>query len=486
MPEYTSYTLPAPRRLGWRGRLLVIVLLLALLAVGAWFAWLAIATRQQEAAIQRLREAGMPASFQELLEGVEPIPAGRDAAADILEAAELLNERGEAIEALDAWRLPLVDMSDEDREEWLALQARVAQEQAAAIERVAELDAKIRPAVDAVAADFGIWSEVKAQIEAGNPPEDPIEITLPHLIGARSLAKVLAADARSAGAAGDSERALTQVIRLVGIGEAIDADAYALVEHLVAIGPRLLGAQAAMETAREGIGDSDPALRARATAAFMDVGVLEAGLGRALRGEAAFELEIMRALDEGRIGIAEVAGGRARRGEAWLVRLTRPILRGDVATIADYQRAAYEATKADDFPAAVARVPDPDAMAPHTYLDVYARVLIAGLDRTVEANYRCRTEMHAAAAALAIAAYRADNGGRWPESLEALVPDYLPELPRDAMARGAPPIRYDPARRILWSVGIDAEDDGGDATSTRASGDRASLWDGEDVVVELY
>src|SRR5690606_22586427 len=163
MPEFTSYTLPAPRRLGWRGKLLVVLLLLALLAVGAWFAWLAIATRQQEAALARLRAAGIPASFEELLEELKPVAPERNAALDILEAAELLDEKGEALEALDDWRLPLPQMTDEERQEWLALQARVADEQAEAIERIAALDAKIRPAVDAVAADFGVWSKVKAE-----------------------------------------------------------------------------------------------------------------------------------------------------------------------------------------------------------------------------------------------------------------------------------------------------------------------------------
>src|SRR5690606_15517635 len=150
------------------------------------------------------------------------------------------------------------------------------------------------------------------------------------------------------------------------------------------------------------------------------------------------------------------------------------------AAIADYMREWKATADASDYPTAMQSMPDEEAVIRNRWLDLYAYVLLPSLGRAVEADFRCRTEMHLAAAALAVAAYRADNDGRWPDSLEALVPNYLPELPRDAMAHGAPPIRYDAARRILWSVGTDTEDDGGDATSTRASGDRASLWDSED------
>jgi hypothetical protein len=67
-----------------------------------------------------------------------------------------------------------------------------------------------------------------------------------------------------------------------------------------------------------------------------------------------------------------------------------------------------------------------------------------------------------AGTALAVALYRADHDGRWPESLEALVPEYLREVPQDLLARNAAPIRYRAAPEpIVWSTGQNGTDDGG-------------------------
>ena len=49
--------------------------------------------------------------------------------------------------------------------------------------------------------------------------------------------------------------------------------------------------------------------------------------------------------------------------------------------------------------------------------------------------------------------------GNLPETLQALVPDYLPAVPRDPF--DGQPFRYSTERRIIYSVGEDLTDDGG-------------------------
>lgn len=49
--------------------------------------------------------------------------------------------------------------------------------------------------------------------------------------------------------------------------------------------------------------------------------------------------------------------------------------------------------------------------------------------------------------------------GRWPATLDDLVPDFLPQVPRDPWSGRT--LKWDPKRRILWSVGEDLTDDGG-------------------------
>lgn len=61
--------------------------------------------------------------------------------------------------------------------------------------------------------------------------------------------------------------------------------------------------------------------------------------------------------------------------------------------------------------------------------------------------------------------------GKFPASLGALVPEFLPEMPRDFM--DGEPLRYQlqpDDQFLLWSVGDDFKDDGGDLTPVGVSG----------------
>jgi hypothetical protein len=67
-----------------------------------------------------------------------------------------------------------------------------------------------------------------------------------------------------------------------------------------------------------------------------------------------------------------------------------------------------------------------------------------------------------AATGLALRIYRAEHG-RFPATLQELVPEYLPAVPRDALAEDGRALTYlleaDP--RIVYSVGTDGVDNGG-------------------------
>jgi len=63
---------------------------------------------------------------------------------------------------------------------------------------------------------------------------------------------------------------------------------------------------------------------------------------------------------------------------------------------------------------------------------------------------------------LAMRAYRIEKG-RLPETLNELVPEYLDVVPVDEF--DGKPLRYNPAKRVVYSVGMDLKDEGG---STRA------------------
>jgi len=60
---------------------------------------------------------------------------------------------------------------------------------------------------------------------------------------------------------------------------------------------------------------------------------------------------------------------------------------------------------------------------------------------------------------IAIRRYHLATGGL-PESLDKLVPQYIDAVPVDLF--DGKPIRYDPAKKIIYSIGTDCEDNGGD------------------------
>ena len=66
-----------------------------------------------------------------------------------------------------------------------------------------------------------------------------------------------------------------------------------------------------------------------------------------------------------------------------------------------------------------------------------------------------QTEFSCAALAVQLAAeeFRRDKG-KYPAALEELVPDYLPEVPKDPFDDGRP-IKYNPETRVLYTVGPD-------------------------------
>lgn len=80
------------------------------------------------------------------------------------------------------------------------------------------------------------------------------------------------------------------------------------------------------------------------------------------------------------------------------------------------------------------------------------------------AYYRHNSNISATQALLAVRAYQLDHDDALPDTLDALVPGYLPSVPLDYMDFA--PIRYSKRHRVLWSIGT-----GGDFDATAAGAD---------------
>jgi hypothetical protein len=119
-----------------------------------------------------------------------------------------------------------------------------------------------------------------------------------------------------------------------------------------------------------------------------------------------------------------------------------------------------------DYPAArailAAHPPPPREM--YGYITVMAGMLQPSMDRMIEVRFRSLCERRLAAVALAIALYRADHNGAFPNALNELTPTYLPSLPPDPFAAGGRVFGYSgPAatQPFIYSVGVNGVDDGG-------------------------
>ena len=93
-----------------------------------------------------------------------------------------------------------------------------------------------------------------------------------------------------------------------------------------------------------------------------------------------------------------------------------------------------------------------------------------------------QVQQQMAVAAIAISRYRLQTG-TLPADLSALIPKYLPSLPRDSMDGKALRYRLQPgAGFVLYSVGEDGKDDGGDAALRNDKKKYRQIWDGRDAV----
>jgi len=105
------------------------------------------------------------------------------------------------------------------------------------------------------------------------------------------------------------------------------------------------------------------------------------------------------------------------------------------------------------------RIQEVEALLPKQPLIV--RVLGPTMGKVARATRRGHADLRCAATALAVEQYRLEHG-RWPETLTALGPTYLRAVPVDPFDGAPLRFRHDKEGVVVYSVGPDDQDDGGD------------------------
>jgi hypothetical protein len=128
---------------------------------------------------------------------------------------------------------------------------------------------------------------------------------------------------------------------------------------------------------------------------------------------------------------------------------------------------------------AIARV-NQASISPRRYRYFVSLMAIPNYARAGERAVRTETERQMTLAAIAFKRFELRHG-KLPSSLEALVPEFFTAVPYDYM--NAKALRYrveSDGRYVIYSVGEDGKDDGGDPTP--GPGQASGLWTGRDAV----
>ncbi len=144
--------------------------------------------------------------------------------------------------------------------------------------------------------------------------------------------------------------------------------------------------------------------------------------------------------------------------------LFEPIYRFDAARMLQYMTAVSDAVAARNWPGVQAELPERFQAASDMELFTHP------LSRRTNTDFEWHTQLHfrtlalrrMAAVGLAVWLFEAEHGD-WPDRLEELVPEYLPDVPPDPFAGPDHGIAYDPYVEppILYSVGVNGIDEGG-------------------------
>ena len=288
----------------------------------------------------------------------------------------------------------------------------------------------------------------------------------PYLTAWLKIGKLLAVQSRLARLAGRPEEAATAALTEARMGNLVLNHAESMLHFLVGGSLVSQGLEALLEL---------PATADRA-AALEGLGPFDAGLARALAAEGRYAEHVVGQLADGQIDVLDlVAFGNAERN--WRMRLLGGILRSSYF----FKPHAAQRELRDVFRRMIRSVSltyaqiDPNLgrvfgrgwtewIRPNVVGRLLRIMLIPPAGITLER--KCRYESLLAGAKLATACHRyAQENGRLPETLQALVPEYLAAVPRDPY--DGEPFRYSAEKGLVWSVGKNLTDEGG---STRVPG----------------
>lgn len=286
---------------------------------------------------------------------------------------------------------------------------------------------------------------------------NPLATLLPHIQPVRETAGLLEFDALVLAQMNRGNDSIQSVHAIVNCARGL-GDEPTLIAQLVRIATTSIAKNAAERTL--GLTEPDAGL-AELQAAFTDelpVPRLTCGF----RGERASFYRICENVDEGRLGMEDLAdgpgrgpGGLLERTGIFLVRKTIPAQQADGLELFG-QLIAADRLSGPERTAAFDAIPIPT----RSYENFFVALLTPAWHKVNAGEMLNRAKTGSAIAALACERYRRKSG-KWPESLQAIPKDLLPKIPDDPYT-GEPLLYavFDDGV-VIYATGKDLTDDGG-------------------------
>jgi len=312
------------------------------------------------------------------------------------------------------------------------------------------------------------------------PEINGLDDIFPYLSKWMTTAKILSVKARHDRLAGNHTEATATCITLLRFGNLIQKNPESLVNYLVGKGILNLG----LTQAQDLVGEKDFPLEnlSKLADTLVSLGPFDSGVIRAFKGENKLSALFFEQIQQRRFWWkwTHLFDYLFQLNRTTLIyaNLNRDAINNAPRCYADMKH--FETGSERGFKNIFSLLTHPNGLG-----KILAELSVPTL--AIPLTEKCRVECNVSATRLLVAlnAYQKMEG-QLPDNLQALVPEYLPSVPKDPF--DGKPFRFSPALRIIYSVGKDLKDSGGsslippDKLAGYSSPDR---WDSEDTVFQI-
>lgn len=252
-------------------------------------------------------------------------------------------------------------------------------------------------------------------------------VSLPRSREAGAVANLLSYEAVLASQDGDADRALAYVRGMLGAARAVGDEPLA-----ISVWTRLTCAAQAVAALERALAQGEPSARElEAVQTLLEKEADEPLFLLAMRGERAFIHDQLLAVRQGTTSLAQVAAPLGGAGSGFLEMAGPTLVRYSHAHILDLMNQAVEAAELPlEQQWSAIKYLSENVLRGKSSFDLVTRMVKPGI---VGLAFHYRSDvgiMRCASVALALERYRLDHG-RWPDTLDDLVPNHLARVPKN-------------------------------------------------------